>query len=148
MTISKEKRVDPQALAPAERRLVARARRAAKHAYAPYSVFRVGAAVATASDAVFTGANVENASYGLTICAERVAVSAAVAAGHRRLQTIAVVSGDGEPAAPCGACLQVLREFGAPNMTVLLGPLRGRSAAVRTTLGALLPRTFQLPATP
>ena len=148
MTISKDRRVAPRTLTPPERRLLALARRAAKHAYAPYSRFRVGAAVATGAGAVFAGANVENASYGLTICAERAAVAAAVAAGHRRLRAIAVVSGNGEPAAPCGACLQVLCEFGAPDMTVLLAPLRGRGAAARTTLGALLPRAFHLPATP
>ena len=97
--------------------LVDRARAARENAYAPYSTYRVGAAVLTASGAVFTGCNVENASYGLTVCAERVAICTAVAAGQREFLTLAVVTSNG--GAPCGVCRQVLVEF-APDATVII----------------------------
>jgi cytidine deaminase len=119
--------------------LVAAARAARRNAYAPYSRFRVGAAV-HAGRAVFRGANVENASYGLTVCAERVAVGAAVAAGARRLDAVAIASGTREPTPPCGACLQVLAEFGGPDLTVVLAGSGGR--VVETKLGELMPRAF------
>lgn len=119
--------------------LVAAARAARRRAYAPYSRFRVGAAV-RAGGRVFDGANVENASYGLTLCAERTAVAAAVLSGARRLEAIAVASGTTPPTPPCGMCLQTLAEFAGPELTVHLAGARG--AAVTTTLGALLPRGF------
>jgi cytidine deaminase len=99
----------------------------------------VGAAV-RAGGAVHGGANVENASYGLTLCAERVAVGAAVAGGARRLDAVAVASGTAEPTPPCGACLQTLAEFAGPGLPVVLVGARGRR--VETTLGELLPRAF------
>ncbi len=120
-------------------RLVAAARAARRNAHAPYSRFRVGAAVLAAGK-VHAGANVENASYGLTLCAERVAVGAAVAAGARRLEAVAIASGTAEPTPPCGACLQTLAELAGPELPVLLVGSRGRR--VETTLGALLPRAF------
>jgi cytidine deaminase len=98
-------------------RLAAAAVHVRANAHAPYSNFRVGAAVLTESGEIFTGCNVENASYGLTICAERVAVGAAVAAGHKKIAAVAVVTAGGH--SPCGACRQVLCEFG-PAMEVLL----------------------------
>jgi len=119
--------------------LVAAARAARRKAYAPYSRFRVGAAV-LAGRAVFRGVNVENASYGLTICAERVAVAAAVAAGARRIDAVAIASGTREPTPPCGACLQVLAEFGGPELPVVLAG--GGRLVVETTLGELMPRAF------
>jgi cytidine deaminase len=119
--------------------LVSAARKVRRNAYAPYSGFRVGAAV-LAGGAFHAGANVENASYGLTVCAERVAVGTAVAAGARRLEAVAVASGTEEPTPPCGACLQTLAEFGGPDLPVVLAGARGR--IVETTLGELLPRAF------
>lgn len=123
--------------------LLAEARAAATASYSPYSRFRVGAAVA-AGGRVFRGCNVENASYGLTVCAERSAIFAAVAAGERRIEAIAVacVDADQESAAaalmPCGACLQVMREFAGPATPVHVD--RARSYA----LGELLPHPFAL----
>ncbi len=119
--------------------LVRAARAARRRAYAPYSRFRVGAGV-LAGGAVHVGANVENASYGLTICAERAAVAAAVAAGARRIEAVAVASGTAEPTPPCGMCLQTLAELGSSGMPVVLAGAGG--ALVATTLGALLPRAF------
>ncbi len=115
------------------------AREARRRAYAPYSRFRVGAAV-RAGGRVFAGANVENASYGLTLCAERVAAATAAAAGARRIDAVAVASGTDDPTPPCGMCLQALAELAPPTAPVLLVGRRG--GRVETTLGALLPRAF------
>lgn len=119
--------------------LVAAARAVRANAYAKASDFAVGAAVRADDGRTFVGCNVENASYGLTICAERAAVCAAVAAGARRLVAVAVVTDLDDPARPCGACRQVLAEFGADMEVVLAG--RGE-ALVRTTLDVLLPDPF------
>ena len=108
-------------------------------AYAPYSRFRVGAAVRTADGGVFAGCNVENASYGLTICAERSAVCAAVAAGATRIVAVAVAASGG--ASPCGACRQVLAEFG-PAMEVTLVDADDPAQVRVTTLDKLLPDSF------
>lgn len=111
------------------------------HAHAPYSKFQVGAAVLTADGEVFAGCNVENASYGLTICAERVAVGTAVAAGHKEIVAVAVASSGGH--SPCGACRQVLSEFG-PAMEVILIDADDPTKTRTTTLAALLPEQFSL----
>ncbi len=125
-----------------DRSLIAAARAARAFAYAPYSGYRVGAALRVEGGEVVRAANVENASYGLTICAERAAVAAAVAAGHRRFEAIAVAADGPEPASACGACRQVLREFPAgPGLRVLLAGESG-DGFVATTLDALLPDGF------
>ena len=115
------------------------ARAARRRAYAPYSGFRVGAALRSGGR-VFVGANVENASYGLTVCAERAAVMAAVLDGRRTLDAVAVASGTVPPTPPCGMCLQTLAEFAGPGLPVTL--VGARRSRVETTLGALLPRAF------
>lgn len=118
--------------------LIDAARRAQQQAYAPYSRFRVGAAVEGEDGTIFAGCNVENASYGLVMCAERVAIGAAVASGVRRFRRIAVVSDSEPPAAPCGACRQVIFEF-APDADVLaVGP----RSSHRWTMRELLPAAF------
>ena len=109
------------------------------NAHAPYSKFQVGAAILTASGEIFAGCNVENASYGLTICAERVAVGSAVAAGHKQIVAVAVASSGGH--SPCGACRQVLSEFG-PAMEVILVDADDPTRTRTTTLAALLPEQF------
>jgi cytidine deaminase len=119
--------------------LAAAAREARKRAYAPYSGFKVGAAV-SAGGTTYSGCNVENASYGLTVCAERVAVAGAVAAGARELEAVAIASGTSPPTPPCGMCLQTLAEFAGPELPVALVGTRG--PRVDTTLGALLPSAF------
>jgi cytidine deaminase len=128
-----------------ERALVRQAVRAASLSYSPYSHFPVGAAALTSGRRVFSGCNIENASYGLTVCAERVAVLTAVAAGERRLRAMAVAAGRGKAARPCGACLQVLAEFADPDLVILLAPLDAPDRVERLTLADCLPQAFALP---
>lgn len=104
-------------------------------AYAPYSNFKVGAALLTADGRVFAGCNVENISYGLTNCAERVAIGAAVAAGVREFVAVAVVADTGVPISPCGACRQVFAEFHVPRII-----LANRTGQLEFSLEELLPR--------
>ncbi len=119
--------------------LVAAATQVRERAWAPYSQFHVGAALLCEDGTVFTGCNVENASYGLTICAERTAVAKAVSEGQRRFAAIVIVTDMDEPASPCGMCRQTLAEF-APGLPVVLAGLTG----VRrdTNLATLLPGAF------
>ena len=124
---------------PAADPLVVAARRARRRAIAPYSEFAVGAALETADGVVVTGCNIENATYGLTICAERVAMFTALAAGHRRFTRIAVVADTAEPTPPCGPCRQILWEF-AGDIEVVLANLRRRTG--RHRLSDLLPMPF------
>lgn len=119
--------------------LLAAARAVRARAYAPYSDYPVGAALRTAEGDVFSGCNVENASFGLTVCAERNAVFAAVAAGQRRVVELVIVTPSA--AGPCGACRQVLAEFAGPDLPIhLAGPEGGELRTV--TLGELLPGSF------
>lgn len=113
---------------PVLRELVRAARAARRRAYAPYSRYAVGASVLTGSGAVIPGCNVENASYGLSLCAERVAIHRAVAEGHRRMRAVAVVTGSSS-AMPCGACRQVMHEFGVREV-IVAGP-RGAARVFR-----------------
>ena len=120
-------------------RLVRAARAARRRAHAPYSRFRVGAAVLTGSGKIITGCNVENATYGLTVCAERVAVFKAISEGHRRFARIAVVADTDAPTPPCGACRQILWEFGG-DLEVILASLTEIKATLR--MKDLLPLPF------
>ena len=124
--------------------LVDAARAAREQAHAPYSKFRVGAALRTRDGRVFGGCNVENASYGLCNCAERTAFFTAVAAGCRPgdFAALAVIGDTPGPIAPCGACRQVMHELGGPGLVVLLANLNG--VVTSTTAAALLPAAFVL----
>jgi len=119
-------------------RLLEAARAVQGRAYAPYSAYRVGAALEAEDGAIYSGCNVENASYGLTICAERTALGAAVSAGARRFRRLVVVSDSDPPASPCGACRQMLAEFGLDLEVRAVGPAREQ----RWTLADLLPDAF------
>ena len=124
--------------------LVTAARAAAARAYAPYSKYRVGAALLAADGTVFTGCNVENASYGLTNCAERTALFKAVSEGRRRFRALAIAGGPPkDPAVPCGACRQALAEFCPPDLPVAVAPLRHGAPVVRA-LAEYLPHSFAL----
>ena len=126
----------------AQHQLLDQARRARDAAYAPYSSFKVGAAVLTAAGEIFSGCNIENASLGATICAERVAIFRAVAAGCRALIALAVLADTPEPVAPCGLCRQVLAEFN-PDCLVLMANTAGRIRLAN--LKELLPLAFRWP---
>jgi len=121
--------------------LIKAARQVRLRAHAPYSRFLVGAAVMDRRGGIHVGCNVENASYGLTVCAERNALAAAVAAGARAIQAAVVVTNADPPATPCGACRQVLAEFGSPQTPIWLAGTSG-AEIVKHDLGALLPAAF------
>jgi cytidine deaminase len=120
-------------------KLIAAARRARRHAQAAYSGFKVGAALETADGTVITGCNIENATYGLTICAERVAMFKALSEGHRKFRRIAVVADTQAPTPPCGPCRQILWEYGG-DLEIILANLRRETG--RYQLSALLPLPF------
>ena len=123
--------------------LVAAAAAIREHAYAPYSGFAVGAAVRTEDGGLFVGCNVENRSFGISLCAERSALAAAVGSGARRVVAAAVFA-DADPlATPCGLCRESLAEFGDEDLPILLAAPDGRRRETR--LGALLPDPFRLP---
>ena len=126
-------------LGPGDEHLIKVAALQRQRAHAPYSKYKVGAALRTKRNKIHAGANVENASYGLTICAERTAVFAAINAGDREFDAVAIVIDDARLPSPCGACRQVLAEF-APTMRVILATTGGLRKA--TTLAELLPDPF------
>lgn len=130
----------PELKSDAVQRLLAAAQRAARRAYAPYSGFPVGAAVLTAAGRIYSGANVENSSYGLTVCAERIAIFKAVNAGAGRIVALLVYTPTDSFTPPCGACLQVLAEF-ADEAPVILACRQGTK---KLTLDDLLPMRFRL----
>ncbi|PIR25886.1 MAG: cytidine deaminase [Deltaproteobacteria bacterium CG11_big_fil_rev_8_21_14_0_20_42_23] len=123
-----------------QKKLIAKAKIIRKKAYAPYSKFQVGAALETKSGKVFLGCNVENASYGLTDCAERVAVMKAVSEGSKSFSRIAIVANTDGPIAPCGICRQILFEF-SPKMEVIMTNLKGDVSVA--CLSDLLPGAFE-----
>ncbi|MBS3887246.1 MAG: cytidine deaminase [Dethiobacter sp.] len=120
--------------------LLASARKAWEQAYCPYSRFPVGAALLTSDGEIFIGCNVENLSFGLTVCAERTALCSAVAAGKRQFSGMVVVTDTQEPETPCGACRQALYEF-SPNLWIVTANLQGQQRVYR--LCELLPAAFQ-----
>jgi cytidine deaminase len=123
--------------------LLSAAKQARERAYAPYSHYAVGAAIVASSGKVYTGCNVENASYGLTVCAERNAIFTAVGAGEKHIEAVAVVTDAAAPGTPCGACRQVIQEFATgPDLVVLLANLAGQEREL--TLAQLFPEPFGL----
>jgi cytidine deaminase len=122
-------------------KLVAAARRARRHARAAYSSFKVGAALEASDGTIITGCNIENATYGLTICAERVAMFKALSEGHKKFRRVAVVADTDVPTPPCGACRQVLWEFGG-DLEVILANLRRETG--RHQLRDLFPLPFDV----
>ena len=124
---------------PGSDQLVAAARAAREFAVADFSHFKVGAALETADGTVITGCNVENATYGLTICAERVAIFKALSEGHRRFTRIAVVADTAEPTPPCGACRQILWEFGGDLEVIMANLLETKGT---TRMSVLFPKPF------
>lgn len=121
--------------------LIAMARKAREHAYAPYSGFKVGAAALMSSGIVYVGCNIENSSYGLTVCAERVAIWNAVSNGESEIIAV-VISSDGKPALPCGACLQVMQEFAGKSSPIIISS-GSDGKPVRCTLDECLPHPFK-----
>jgi len=124
---------------PGEARLVEAARSARERAHAPFSKFKVGAALETEDGTIVTGCNIENATYGLTLCAERVAMFKAISEGHRRFTRVAVVADTEAPTSPCGPCRQILWEFGG-DLEVILANLHEEKGRYR--LADLLPLPF------
>jgi cytidine deaminase len=124
--------------------ILAAAREAQSAAYAPYSNFRVGAAALLSDGTIYRGCNVENASYGLTVCAERVAVFNAVAEGRMDIAAIAVVTSAVKPARPCGACRQVIAEFSQTDNPIVIVTSCDDSEIITETITDLLPKTFTL----
>ena len=125
-----------------ENNLIDTARKAMENAYAPYSKIKVGAAILSSSGKIYTGCNIENASYGLTVCAERVAVGCAVSQGEKHFIAIAIVNSTEKIITPCGACLQVLSEF-SRNLQIIL--VSAENEIIRTDLKDLFPEPFNLP---
>lgn len=126
-----------------ESTLIKEAHKVLQNSYAPYSKIHIGAAILTKSGKIFTGANVENASYGLTLCAERGALSSAISSGEREFEVLAIVSSDIELPVPCGACRQVLYEF-APDIKIIM--IGKNNKPKKSRLGRLFPLGFRIDA--
>lgn len=124
-------------------KLLKAAAKVSHEAHAPYSKFQVGAALLTDKGEIITGCNVENASYGLTICAERNAIFHAVATNRRAFKAVAVVASGKQMPFPCGACRQVLSEFCGPETIVLIAPRAKLTDYDQSTMGELLPKSFK-----
>ena len=122
-----------------KKELIEEAKKAREKAYAPYSNFKVGAAVLTKNGKIFTGVNIENSSFGASVCAERVAVFNAINAGESKIVEVAVVTDKKDPAMPCGICRQVLKEF-SKNLKIYAANLEGK--IIETTLDKILPMAF------
>lgn len=120
--------------------LLADAIEARKNAYAPYSNFRVGAAVIAEDDSIYTGCNIENASYGATNCAERTAIFKAISEGHKGIKAIAVIGAENEYTYPCGICRQVIAEFSTKDTKVIIG--KNQNEYIVKTLEEILPGAF------
>ena len=125
-------------MSPLDKELQKRATAASKMAYSPYSKVQVGCAILTESGEIFGGCNIENSSYGATVCAERVAAFEAVAKGHVRFKKVCIYTQEGW--FPCGMCRQVLREFGETSLPIVI--LNAHGMVCETTLGELLPHSF------
>ena len=123
-----------------DRELLARAAAAAEGSYSPYSSFRVGAALLTPDGDVLTGANIENAAFGASVCAETNAITTAVAAGHRSVSVVAVICLDGDLCTPCGNCRQIMREFGVER--VVMASKEAADGTRSVPLSGLLPESF------
>jgi cytidine deaminase len=136
-----ESQVEPTIDAEVRHELLTRARAAAEHGYVPYSDFPVGAAALTSDGTIHTGCNIENASYGLTICAERTAVSAAISTGHRQIVAVAVSAPKVLRTTPCGACRQFLNEF-RPDTSDMVILLDDGDSGEPVSLNELLPKAF------
>lgn len=120
--------------------LISEAKIARERAYVPYSNFKVGAALLTEDGEIFHGCNIENASYGMTNCAERTAIFKAVSEGKTKFKGLAVIAATETPCSPCGACRQVMAEFFLPDMPIYLTNLKGE--VLETTISNLLPGAF------
>lgn len=124
------------------RELLDKAKEVSQNAYVPYSKFKVGACVLTEDDSTFCGCNFENASYGLTICAERNAIGTAIANGHTRIKAIAIYSPNEDNCVPCGACRQVMTEFLAGNDLDIITEVNGEAKVYK--LSYLMPESFKI----
>jgi cytidine deaminase len=124
--------------------MIEAAHNARRNAYAPYSGFKVGAAVLGGSSAIYTGCNIENASYGLTICAERVAIFKAISEGETVILAVVIVAGEHQPSPPCGACLQVISEFSPSDEPVTIVTCAADGSQYIRTLKDYLPTPFRL----
>lgn len=123
-------------------RLIREAKIARERAYAPYSNFKVGAALYTKSEKIYHGCNVENVSYSLTCCAERVAIFKAISEGEKEFLALAVIANTDQPVSPCGACRQVMTEFFTDDVEIYLANLSGK--VKKTTINDLMPNEFRL----